>query len=178
MAALATVVVTVHAAPALAEPAMTGAVRTAALIANAGGGQVHLAGSTLATAETVSLDEVVVIEPVPLAKIKPGEIVMLVRDDCQPTVRCLMARRVTEAGPGGAVRTESYGRPQVAAAHGMDASVLGRVAYAVDLQTGRIRDLRGGDRGREITLAAALARETARRWKYSGKLRPQIRYWI
>jgi hypothetical protein len=163
---------------AAAEELVPAAVRTAALLARAGGGRVRLAGSTLTTEDANSRDEVVVIEPVPLAKFKPGEIVMLVRNDCHAATGCLLARRVTESGPGGAVRTESFGRPQATAAHGMDASVLGRVSYAVDLQTGRIRDLRHGDVGREIALAAALAREAARRWKYTGTIRPEIRYSI
>lgn len=178
IAGLIALTVSAQAQTATGDASMQAAVRVAVLLARAGGGRVRLAGSTLATAEAVTREEAVVIEAVPLAKIKPGEIVMLVRDDCEPAVRCLMARRVTEAGPGGALRTESYGRPQVDAVHGMDASVLGRVAYAVDLETGRIRDMRHGDAGRETTLAAALAREAARRWKYPRNMRPEIRYSI
>jgi hypothetical protein len=96
---------------------------------------------------------------------KTGEIVMLVIDGCKSPNGCLLARRIVEKH-GSDVATRRYGRPPVDAGKEVEASVVGRVAYAVDLKTGRIRDMRHDDT-KEISLAEALRRES-RKWHYVG----------
>jgi hypothetical protein len=153
-------------AAVLSEP-----MRIAMLLAKAAGGGVGYVGATLALDDSATPAEVAIIQVVPLERMKPGEILMLVRDDCSSPTGCLMARRITEKR-GQEVATKRYGRPQTDAAKGVDASVIGRVAYVVDLDTGRIRDLRKND-AQAITLVEALRRES-RKWHYVGNtVRPR-----
>ncbi len=102
---------------------------------------------------------------------KTGEIVMLAKDDRTSPTDCLLARRIIEKC-GTNVATKRYGRPAGDAVQAVDASVIGRVAYAIDLNAGRIRDMRHDD-VKEISLVEALRRE-ARKWHYVGNtVRPR-----
>ena len=81
------------------------------------------------------------------------EIVMLVWGICNSAAGCLMARRITEKR-GTDVATMRYGRLDIDTGKGgVEASILGRVAYAVDLKTGHIRDMRQ-DANKEISYFA------------------------
>jgi hypothetical protein len=151
---------------------MSEPMRTAVLLAKAAGGGVGFVGSALALDEAATPAEVAIIQPVAVEKMKTGEIVMLVKDDCKSPTGCLMARRITEKR-GSDVATKRYGRPTPDAAKEVEASVVGRVAYVVDLKTGHIRDMRNDDT-KEISFVEALRRES-RKWHYVGntvRLRP------
>lgn len=145
---------------------LSGPMKDAVALANAAGGGVGFVGSLLAIDEAATPVEVAIVQRVPIEKMKPGEIVMLVKDGCKAVVGCLMARRITEQR-GADVATKRYGRPGITAGkEGVEASVIGRVAYAVDLKTGRIRDMRKDDT-KVISFVEALSRE-ARKWHYVG----------
>jgi len=145
--------------------------RAAIVLARAAGGVVGFVGSTLALDETSTPVEAAIIQPVGIDKMKTGEIVMLVQDGCKSPVGCLLARRIVEKR-GSDVATKGYGRRPAGDGKEVDASVLGRVAYVVNLDTGRIRDLRKDDT-REILLVEALRRES-RKWHYVGNtMRPR-----
>lgn len=140
--------------------------RAAVVLAKAAGGGLGLVGSVLALDDSATPDEVAIIQAVPVSKLKLGEIVMLVRDDCQQPAGCLMARRIVEKR-GADLATKRYGRPQVEPGKDADASMIGRIAYAVDLKTGRIRDLRTDDT-KTVTLVEALRRES-KKWRTVGE---------
>jgi hypothetical protein len=170
-----------HAAPhpekTIKEPAslegveMSEPLRTAVLLAKAAGGGVGFVGTALALDEAAAPAEVAIIQPVAVERMKTGEIVMLVTDDCKSPTGCLLARRIVEKR-GSDVATRRYGRPTVGAGKEVEASVVGRVAYAVDLTTGRIRDMRRDDT-KEVSLAEALRRES-KKWHYVGNsVRPR-----
>jgi hypothetical protein len=144
---------------------MSEPMQIAVLLAKAAGGSVGFVGSILATDETATPDDVVIVQSVPVSKMKLGEIVMLVRGDCKTRTGCLMARRITEKR-GSDVATKRYGRPQVEADKDVETSLVGRIAYAVDLKTGRIRDMRHDDT-KQITFGEALRRES-KKWRLEG----------
>jgi hypothetical protein len=145
---------------------LSGPMKDAVALAKAAGGGVGYVGSLLAIDEAKTPVEVAIIQPVPVEKMKLGEIVMLVKDGCKAVVGCLMARRITEKR-GGEVATRRYGRPGVVAGkEGVEASVVGRVAYTVDLKTGQIRDMRKDDT-KPISFVEALTRES-RKWHRIG----------
>jgi hypothetical protein len=154
---------------------MSEPMRAALLLAKMTGGGIEFVGSVLATDEARTPDEVAIIQPVPASKMKLGEIVMLARDDCKTPAGCLMARRITDKR-GSDLATKHYGHPQFEPGKDVDASLIGRIAYAVDLKTGRIRDMRHDDT-KEITLGEALRRES-QKWRYVGDHRQPIRYKI
>ncbi len=146
-------------------PEISGPMRIALVLARAAGGGVGFVGSALALDETSAPVEAAIIQPVAIEKMRTGEIVMLVQDGCTSRLECLMARRIIEKR-GSDVAAQRYGRRQAGEGKEVDASVLGRVAYVVNLDTGRIRDMRKDDT-REILLGEALRRES-RKWHYSG----------
>jgi len=145
---------------------LSGPMKDAVALANAAGGGVGFVGSVLAVDAATTPVEVAIVQPVPIGKMKLGEIVMLAKVGCKAVVGCLMARRITEKR-GDDVATVRYGRSVIEAGEeGVEASVVGRVAYTVDLKTGRIRDMRKDDT-KEISLVEALSRES-RKWQYVG----------
>jgi hypothetical protein len=146
---------------------MTAQLRTAVLLAKAAGGGVSFVGAVLAPESAATPAEVAIIQPVPIEKMKAGEIIMFVKDECRPSSSCVMARRITEKR-GDEVATERYGRPDAGPAKSVNASVVGRIAYVVDLKTGHIRDMRR-DATKEVSLVEALRRES-KRWHYVGNL--------
>jgi hypothetical protein len=169
-----------HAAPGVATGAtpttdeaveMSEPMRTAVLLAKAAGGGVGFVGSSLAIDQAATRAEVAIIQPVPVEKMKTGEIVMLVKDDCKSPTGCLMARRITEKR-GSDVATIRYGRSEAESDMGVDASVVGRVAYVVDLNTGHIRDMRSDDT-KEISFVEALRRESKKRHYVGNIVRPR-----
>ena len=161
-------VVPVADVPTADEPVeMSEQLRTAVLLAKAAGGGVSFVGAALAPESAVMPAEVAIIQPVPIEKMKAGEIIMFVKDECRALAGCLMPRRITEKR-GDEVATERYGRPDAGPAKSVDASAVGRIAYVVDLKTGRIRDMRRDAAG-EVSLVEALRRES-KRWHYVGNL--------
>lgn len=152
--------------PEISEP-----MRIAIVLARAAGGVVGFVGSALALDETSTPVEAAIIQPVAIERMRTGEILMLVQDGCKSPLGCLMARRIIEKR-GSDVATQRYGRRPAGEGKEVDASVLGRVAYVVNLDTGRIRDMRKDDT-REILLVEALRRES-RKWHYTGNtVRPR-----
>ena len=140
--------------------------KDAVALARAAGGGVGFVGSLLGIEEANAPVEVAIIQPVPVEKMKLGEIVMLAADGCKAAVSCLMARRITEK-LGNDVATRRYGKAGVEADdRAAAASVVGRVAYTVDLRTGQIRDMRKDDT-KTISFVEALSRES-RKWHFVG----------
>jgi len=147
--------------------------KDAVALARAAGGGVGFVGSLLGIDEANAPVEVAIIQPVPVEKMKLGEIVILAADGCKAAVSCLMARRITER-LGNDVATRRYGKAGVDAdERAAAASVVGRVAYTVDLRTGRIRDMRKDDT-KTITIVEALGRES-RKKHYVGDTVPPHR---
>jgi hypothetical protein len=165
-------VATMATVPATDEPLeMSTPMRTAVLLAKAAGGAVSFVGAALALDEAVTPAEVAIIQPVPVEKMKTGEIIMFVEDGCKSPTGCMLARKITEKR-GSDVATERYGRRDAAAGRTVDASAVGRIAYVVDLKSGLIRDMRS-DGAKEISLAEALRRES-KKWHYVGNtVRPR-----
>lgn len=141
--------------------------RSAVLLAKAAGAGVSFVGAALALDDAVKPAEVAIIQPVPIERMKRGEIIMFVKDECQAPIGCVMARRITEKH-GSEVATEHYGRPDADKGKSIDATVVGRIAYVVDLTTGRIRDMRH-DAAKEVSFPEALRRES-KKWHYVGNI--------
>jgi hypothetical protein len=98
---------------------------------------------------------------------KPGMVLILAKTDCEPIDDCLIARRVTSVDTKHGLETEPYGGAEGLLLTQIKATLLGSVAYAVDLGTGAIRDLHPEalpSRGTAATISVsdAVARETAR----------------
>jgi len=152
---------------------LTEPMKDAVALARAAGGGVGFVGSLLGINDANAPVEVAIIQPVPVEKMKLGEIVILAADGCKAAVSCLMARRITER-LGNDVATRRYGKAGVDAdERAAAASVVGRVAYTVDLRTGRIRDMRKDDT-KTITIVEALGRES-RKKHYVGDTVPPHR---
>ena len=127
-----------------------------ALVA-AGRGQLLLVGAALSTEQSPSENVVVVLEYPLVREMKPGMILMLATNGCQPVESCLIARRVAEVDVEGQIRTDPYTIERLLFGR-MKATLLGIVSYAIDLETDSIRDMRAG-MPRSITLAQAIAQE-------------------
>jgi hypothetical protein len=134
------------------------AIEDAKVLVAAGRGQLLLVGSALTTDQAPSENVVVILEYPTLRDMKAGMILILARNGCEPIESCLIARRVSEVGVRGDVQTDPYttegllfGKTQ--------ATLLGVVSYAIDLETDRIRDMRAGRKQESVTLAQALAQQ-------------------
>jgi hypothetical protein len=134
--------------PAQIQIALT-AIDEAKRIALSGRGSLLLAGSVLATAEAPAENVLTVIEYPDLAQLEPGQIMLFARQRCAPIEDCLLARRFT-----GRDASEILLLGQV------QATLLGVVDYAIDLETGRIRDMRAARRSNDL---AASGREAVPR---------------
>jgi hypothetical protein len=166
-----------HAAPPVAAIAavpaadetveMSEPMRTAVLLAKAAGGAVSFVGAALAPEEAATPAEVAIVQPIPVEKMKTGEIIMFVKDDCRSPTGCVLARRITEKR-GSDVATVRYGRRDAEQGQSVDASAVGRVAYLVDLTSGRIRDMRSAG-AKEVSFVEALRRESGK-WHYVGNI--------
>jgi hypothetical protein len=104
---------------------------------------------------------IVVLDYPILRDMKPGMVLILAKQGCEPIDECLIARRVTQVTDKYGVETEPYGGAEGLLLTQIKATLLGSVAYAVDLNTGAIRDLRG-DRDHPTTVREAVTREEAR----------------
>jgi hypothetical protein len=97
-----------------------------------------------------------------LAKIKPGSILLLAKKNCAPIESCLVARRVIGRDSSGNLQTERYGSAEPFLLDPIQATLLGVVVYAVDLQTGDIRDMRPDRTSIHLSVAEAIALESKR----------------
>jgi|HubBroStandDraft_1064217.scaffolds.fasta_scaffold04295_1 hypothetical protein len=138
------------------------AIEAAKKIVEAGRGSLLMAGSVLSTDDVPSRNVVVILDYPNLAKLTPGSILLLAKKNCEPIESCLVARRVIGRDSSGRLQTERYGSAEPFLLDTIQATLIGAVVYAVDLQTGGIRDMRP-DRGSEyLSLAEAIALESKR----------------
>jgi hypothetical protein len=145
--------------PELAHTALA-ALADAKAVAAAGRGQLLLVGSTLATDQTPSENVVVVLEYPIIRDMRPGMVLILAKNDCEPIETCLIARRVAEIDSKGEVQTDPYTGEELLFAK-TKATLLGVVSYAIDLETDSIRDLRVDRAHESVTLAQAIAQQEA-----------------
>jgi len=150
---------TANMTPAQIQIALT-AIDEAKRIAQSGRGSLLLAGDVLATAEAPAENVLTVIEYPDLAQLEPGEIMLFARQRCAPIEDCLLARRYTGRDASGEIHTESYGSSEILLLGQVQATLLGVVDYAVDLDTGRIRDMR----------AAPQSKNSAANWSPSTEI--------
>jgi hypothetical protein len=92
----------------------------------------------------------------------PGSILLLAKKNCEPIENCLVARRVIGRDSSGSLQTERYGSAEPFLLDTIQATLLGAVVYAVDLQTGGIRDMRPDRRWEHLSVAEAVAQEAKR----------------
>ena len=118
------------------------AIEAAKKIVQAGRGSLLMAGSVLSTDEEPSSNVLTILDYPILAKLTPGSILLLAKKNCEPIENCLVARRVTGRDSSGSIQTERYGSAEPFLLDTIQATLLGAVVYAVDLQTGGIRDMR------------------------------------
>jgi hypothetical protein len=137
------------------------AVDSAKALAKAGRGTLLRVGSILSSDDNSHDDVIVVLDYPILRDMKAGMVLILAKQGCEPIDECLIARRVTQVTDKYGVETEPYGGAEGLLLTQIKATLLGSVAYAVDLNTGAIRDLRG-DRDHPTTVGEAVTREEAR----------------
>jgi hypothetical protein len=138
------------------------AIEAAKKIAEAGRGSLLMAGSVLSTDEAPSSNVLTILDyPIP-EKMTPGSILLLAKKNCEPIENCLVARRVIGLDSSGGLQTERYGSAEPFLLGSIQATLLGEVVYAVDLQTGGIRDMRPDRRSEHLSVAEAIALESKR----------------
>jgi hypothetical protein len=137
------------------------AIEAAKKIVQAGRGSLLMAGSALSTNKAASNVLTILDYPI-LEKIKPGAILLLAKKNCEPIESCLVARRVIGRDSSGNLQTERYGSAEPILLDPIQATLLGVVVYAVDLQTGGIRDMRPDRRSVYLSVAEAIALESKR----------------
>lgn len=130
------------------------ALQGAKAVARAGRGQI-LAVGALMTEISEPSNSVVILARVDEADIKPGMILIMERLDCA-TDPCLLARRVTSTQ--GKIDTEPYPSIEGLLFTQVRATVLGAVAYSIDLDNATIRDLQPGHE-KILSFDDAIARE-------------------
>jgi hypothetical protein len=138
------------------------AIEAAKKIVEAGRGSLLMAGSVLSTDDVPSGNVLTIIDYPDLAKLAPGSILLLAKKNCEPIENCLVARRVIGRDSSGRIQTERYGSAEPFLLDTIQATLLGAVAYAVDLQTGVIRDMRPDRKGVYLSVAEAIALESKR----------------
>jgi hypothetical protein len=156
-------------ADAAADSVSTGlaAIENAKALARAGRGSLLMVGSILSPDER-SQDQVVVVLDYPLVRdMKPGMVLILAKVNCEPIDECLIARRVTRLDVKYGVETEPYGSAEGLLLTQINATLLGSVAYTVNLSTGAIHDLRPETQhahaeSATISVNEATTRESAR----------------
>jgi hypothetical protein len=137
-------------------------IEAAKKIVEAGRGSLLMVGSILSTHEASGNMVVAVLDYPNLAKLKPGSILLLAKRNCEPIENCLVARRVIGRDSSGSLQTERFGSAEPFLLDSIQATLLGAVAYAVDLQTGDIRDMRPDRRSEHLSVAEAVAQEAKR----------------
>jgi hypothetical protein len=138
------------------------AIEAAKKIVVVGRGYLLMAGSALSTDEAANSSVLTILDYPNLEKIKPGSILLLAKKSCEPIESCLVARRVIGRDSSGSLRTERYGSAEPLLLDPVKATLLGVVVYAVDLQTGGIRDMRPDRRSVNLSVAEAIALESKR----------------
>ena len=138
------------------------AIEAAKKIVEAGRGSLLMAGSVLSTDEIPSSNVLTILDYPNLAKLTPGSILLLAKKNCEPIENCLVARRVIGRDSSGRIQTERFGSAEPFLLDTIQATLLGAVAYAVDLQTGGIRDMRPDRKGVYLSVAEAIALESKR----------------
>ena len=138
------------------------AIESAKKIVQAGRGSLLMAGSVLSTDEVPSSNVLIILDYPNLAKLTLGSILVLSKKNCEPIESCLVARRVTGRDSSGRLQTERYGSAEPLLLDTIQATLLGAVVYAVDLQTGAIRDMRPDRRSEYLSVAEAIALESKR----------------
>src|SRR5579863_2153671 len=138
------------------------AIEAAKKIVEAGRGSLLMAGSVLSTDDVPSNNVVTIIDYPNLAKLIPGAILLLAKKNCEPVENCLVARRVIGRDSSGSIQTERYGSAEPFLLDTIQATLLGSVVYAVDLQTGGIRDMRPDRKSVYLSVAEAIALESKR----------------
>jgi hypothetical protein len=143
------------------------AIENAKVVAKAGRGSLLMVGSIL-SADDHPQEQVVVVLDYPIVRdMKPGMVLILAKMNCEPIDDCLIARRVTSIDAKHGVETEPYGGAEGLLLTQIKATLLGSVAYAVDLGTGAIHDLHpevlpAHGAPATISVSDAAAREAAR----------------
>jgi hypothetical protein len=136
------------------------AIADAKKIVEAGRGSLLMAGAVLSSDGEVGSMVVAVIDYPSLEKMKPGTILLLAKKNCEPVEDCLVARRVIGRDSSGGLQTERYGAAEPFLLDSIQATLLGAVIYAVDLQTRGIRDMRPDRKSDHVSLAEAVAEES------------------
>ena len=121
-----------------------------------------MAGSVLSTEEAPNSNVVTIVDYPNLEKLTPGSILLLAKKNCEPIENCLVARRVIGRDSSGDLQTERYGTAEPFLLDTIQATLLAAVVYAVDLQTGDIRDMRPDRRKIHLSVAEAIALESKR----------------
>ena len=137
------------------------AIDSAKAVAKAGRGTLLMVGSLLSGDENSNDKVVVVLDYPTLSDMKPGMVLILAKLDCEPIDDCLIARRVTDTDPVHGLQTEPFGGAEGLLLTQVKATLLGSVAYTIDLGTGAIHDLRDAG-AHQTTLGEAIAEEQAR----------------
>jgi hypothetical protein len=143
------------------------AIEIAKSVAKAGRGSLLMVGSILSSDDHPQ-DQVLVVLDYPIVPdMKAGMVLILAKMNCEPIEECLIARRVIGVDANDSVETEPYGGAEGLLFTQIKASLLGSVAYTVDLGTGAIRDLHpevlpAHSAPATISVREAAARETAR----------------
>jgi hypothetical protein len=135
------------------------AIDSAKRIAEAGRSSLLMAGSALSTDEVASSMVLVVLDYPKLQDMKFGSILLFAKKNCEPIENCLVARRLIGRDSSGTPETERYGSAQPILLASIQATLLGTVVYAVDLQTGDIRDMRPDRKSERLSVADAIAQE-------------------
>ena len=138
------------------------AIEAAKKIAEAGIGSLLMAGSVLSTDDEPISNALTILDYPTLEKMKPGSILLLAKNNCEPIENCFVARRVIGRDSSGSLRTERYGSAEPLLLDTIQATLLGSVVYAVDLQTGGIRDMRPNRTSEYLSVAQAIALESKR----------------
>jgi len=152
---------------AFADPALESvttalaAIDSAKAVAKAGRGTLLMLGSLLSGDEHTDDKVVAVLDYPTLRDMKTGMVLILAKVGCEPIDECLIARRVTDTNPEHGLETEPFDGAEGLLFTQVKATLLGSVAYTVDLGTGTIRDLHDS-RAPQRTLGEAVAEEQAR----------------
>jgi hypothetical protein len=137
------------------------AIDSAKAVAKAGRGTLLMLGSLLSGEEHADDKLVAVLDYPTLSDMKTGMVLILAKVGCEPIDECLIARRVTDTDAEHGLQTEPFDGAEGLLFTQIKATLLGSVAYTVDLGTGTIRDLHD-TRAPQRTLGEAIAEEQAR----------------